>query len=108
MATPAAQPHYFAAESAGLLDHWHVTDFALPKALRATRLPARWPWSRPRFKYDAIYPDGTLAVDVDADVVLQGRRMPADAWATRQAAEEACRDGVPGTWVEYATGRQLS
>lgn len=85
-----------------------MTEPALPKALRATRQLARWPWSRPSFKYDAMYPDGTVVADVDADDVLQGRRLPADAWATRQAAEEACGDGIPGAWVEYATGRQLS
>lgn len=98
----------FAAEPAALPDHWRVTEPALPKALRATRLQARWPWSRPSFKYDAMYPDGTVAADVDADDVLQGRRLPADAWVTRQAAEEACEDGIPGFWVEYATGRRLS
>ena len=55
-----------------------------------------------------MYPDGTVAAAVDADHVLQGRRLPADAWATRRAAEEACGDGIPGAWVEYATGRRMS
>lgn len=54
-----------------------------------------------------MYPDGSVAADVDADDVLGGGRLPADAWATRQAAEEACGYGVPGPWVEYATGSQL-
>ena len=56
-----------------------------------------------------MYPDGTVAVGVDVDDVLQGRRFPADAWATRQAAELACGDrvGAPGDWVEYASGRPL-
>lgn len=77
-------------------------------ALRATRLPARWPRRRPSFRYDAMYSDGTVVADVDADDVLQGHRLPADAWATRHAAEEACGDGVSGAWIEYATGRRLS
>ena len=92
---------------ARLRDHWLVTDARLPAALRATRLPGRWPLRRPFFKYDALYPDGTVAVDVNADEVLQGRHLPADAWTTRRAVEEACGDGVPGDWVEYATGRRL-
>lgn len=85
-----------------------MMDAALPKALRATRLPTRWPMRRPSFAYDAMYPDGTVAVDVNADEVLQGRRFPADAWATREAAEDVCGDDSPGDWVEYATGRRLA
>ena len=76
-------------------------------ALRATRLPRPWPFRRPCFKYDAMYAEGTVAVGVDIDDVLQGRHFPADAWATRRAVEKACGDGVPGDWVEYATGRRL-
>lgn len=85
-----------------------MTETQLPTALRATRLPARWPWRRPGFRYDAMYAHGTVVADIDADDVLKGRRLPADAWATRRAAEQACGDGVPGAWVEYATGRRLS
>jgi hypothetical protein len=81
-------------------------DSKLPKALRATRLPGRWP-RRPSFRYDALYADGTVLVDVKADEVMRGRRFPADAWATLQAAETACGNDVPGDWVEYATGRRL-
>lgn len=55
-----------------------------------------------------MHPDGSVAADVDVDDVLRGGRLPADAWATRQAAEEACGDAAPGTWVEYATARRLS
>lgn len=103
-----AQPPWIAADPAAVSDNCRVTESTVPKAIRATRLPGRWPLNRPRFKYDAMYPDGTVAPDVDADYVLQSRRLPADAWVTRQAADEACGDGVPGTWVEYATGRRLS
>ena len=79
----------------------------LPRAIRANRVSARWPFHRPTFKYDALYPDGTVAIGVNADQVLQSRRLPADAWVTRQAADDASVDGGPGSWVEYATGRPL-
>lgn len=48
-----------------------LVSHTLPMALRATRLPRWWPCRRPSFKYDAMYPDGTVAVDVDVDEVLQ-------------------------------------
>lgn len=59
------------------------------------------------FRYDARFPDGRIAGDVNIDDVLQGRLFPADAWATRHAAEAACPEGGTGEWVEYATGRRL-
>jgi hypothetical protein len=53
------------------------------------------------------FADGQIVRDVDVDEVLQGRRLPADAWATREAAERACPEIGQGAWVEYATGRRV-
>lgn len=81
-----------------------------PKAIRAV---ASWKRtflvSRKRvFRFDARYPDGHVETDVNADEVLDGQRFPADAWATRKAAEAACPQVGKGPWVEYATGRLLN
>lgn len=83
-------------------------DAGLPKALRAKRLPGRWTFRSSLFTYDAMFPDGAVSLAVNADEVLQGRRFPADAQVTRQAAEDAAGDDQPGDWVEYATGRLLT
>jgi prepilin-type processing-associated H-X9-DG protein len=62
---------------------------------------------RRRFRYDAMFADGHVEQDVNVDAALDGRHLPADAWATRAAAEATCPDAGPGRWVEYATGRVL-
>lgn len=62
---------------------------------------------RERFAYDARLADGTIMQDVRVDEALQGGRYPADAWATRQAADRACPAAGPGPWIEYATDRTL-
>ena len=59
------------------------------------------------FRYDALFDDGRVAEDVDAGAALESGRFPADAWATRRAAEAACPGVGVGPWVEYATGRLL-
>jgi hypothetical protein len=58
-------------------------------------------------RYDARYPGGHVEVDVNADKVLDGRHLPADAWGTRKAADAACPEVGTGPWVEYATFRVL-
>lgn len=60
-----------------------------------------------RFRYDALFADGRVERDVDVDAALEGWRFPADAWATRAAAEAECSEPGSGRWVEYATGRVL-
>jgi hypothetical protein len=82
---------------------------ALPMAVRATAELRRTLIGRKRriFRYDARFADGRVAHDVRIDQVLQGRRFPADAWATRGAAEATCPETGPGDWVEYPTGRRL-
>jgi hypothetical protein len=60
-----------------------------------------------RFRYDALFSDGRVEHDVNVDAALDGRRLPADAWATRAAAEATCSNAGPGRWVEYATAREL-
>lgn len=80
-----------------------------PSALRATASRRRSVSGRRRrvLRYDVRYADGHVEHDVDVDTVLNGRRVPADAWATREAAEAACpKEGV-GQWVELGTGRLL-
>ena len=59
-------------------------------------------------RYDARYSQERVEHDVDPDVALDGRDLPADAWATRDAAQAACPEVGTGPWVEYATGRLLS
>jgi hypothetical protein len=59
-------------------------------------------------RYDARYADGHVEHNVNADEVLDGRHLPADAWATRHAADAACPEVGTGPWVEYATGRLLN
>ena len=82
---------------------------ALPVAVRATAeiRSSVNPQRRRFFTYDARFADGQIVRDVDVDEVLQGRRLPADAWATREAAERACPEIGQGAWVEYATGRRV-
>lgn len=60
------------------------------------------------FRYDACYADGRVDINVSADAVLDGRSLPADAWATRDAAEAACPETGTGPWVEVGTGRLLA
>lgn len=55
----------YAADPPVLSDHGRVTERSLPTALRATRLPARWPWRRPGFRYDARYFDGSVVQGVE-------------------------------------------
>lgn len=94
------------AAARALGNDWLVTEVRLPQALRATRLRGRWPFGRPSFRYDVLFGDGSLVTGVSADRVLQGHLLPADAWATREAAQQVAGDGEPGVWVEYATGRR--
>ena len=81
----------------------------LPTALRARAEFGTTLFGRKKqvFRYDARFQDGRVAEDVDADAALDGDRFPADAWATRSAAEAACPGVGVGRWVEYATGRLL-
>lgn len=81
----------------------------LPLALRATaeRKATLLAGSRRAVSFDALFEDGRVVRDVDVDEVLQGRAFPADAWATRHAAELACPELGTGAWVEYPTGREL-
>lgn len=81
----------------------------LPAALRATASVTTTMIGRRRrnVTYDALYADGRVDRDVDADEVLQGLRLPADAWATRAVADAACPATGTGPWIEYATGRVL-
>jgi hypothetical protein len=62
---------------------------------------------RVRLRYDALFSNGRVEHDVNVDATLDGRHLPADACATRAAAEATCSDAGPGRWVEYATGREL-
>ena len=82
---------------------------ARPTALRATASSRTTLFGRRRrvVRYDARYADGHVEHNVDVDVVLDGQHLPADAWATRGAAEAACPQVGTGRWVEYATGRLL-
>lgn len=57
---------------------------------------------------DAGFADGRVARAVDADAVLQGGRLPADAWATKEAAEHARAELRQGDWVEYPMGRRIA
>jgi hypothetical protein len=59
------------------------------------------------YRYDARYADGHVEHNVNADALLDGIHLPADAWATRDAAEASCPEVGTGRWVEYATGRLL-
>lgn len=82
----------------------------LPSALRATAGVKKSPLSRRRrrvLQFDAQYSGGHIELNVDADKILQGARYPADAHATRMAAERACPAVGTGPWVEYATGRPV-
>ena len=94
----------------GCWQHGEVADGALPVAVRATARVEMSLLRRRRrvVRYDARFADGRVERDVNLDSVLQGRRLPADAWATRDAAEAACPEVGTGTWVEYATGRPLA
>jgi hypothetical protein len=58
-------------------------------------------------RYDARYADGHIERNVNADDVLNGQHLPADAWVTRNAADAACPEMGTGPWVKYATGRPL-
>jgi hypothetical protein len=82
----------------------------LPVAIRATAEVGTSLFSRKRrnLRYDARFADGHVVRDVNVDDVPQGRRFPADARTTREAAEAACPENGPGDWVEYATGRRLN
>lgn len=82
----------------------------LPLALRATASLETTLLGRRRrtIRYDARYSNGYVEHDVNAEEVLDGRGLPADAAATRRAAEAACPNVGTGPWVEYATGRVLS
>jgi hypothetical protein len=75
--------------------------------MRATRVQAKGLLRRHTYRYDALLTDGSVILGVTADQILQGRRFPADASATRVAAERASGDEGPGAWVEYTTGRRL-
>jgi hypothetical protein len=85
-----------------------VTD-GPPAALRARANSRKRRFGRRRrvVTYDARYADGHVDLDVHLDQVLEGRRLPADGWATRDAANAACPSEGIGAWVEYATGRVL-
>lgn len=82
---------------------------ARPVALRAVRSSRATLFGRRKrvISYDARYADGHVEQNVNADEVLDGRHLPADASATRNAAEAACPAVGAGPWVEYATGRLL-
>lgn len=82
---------------------------ARPTALRAVASSRTTLFGRRRrvIHYDARYADGHVEHDVDADQVLDGQHLPADAWATRNAAETACPEVGTGPWVESDTGRLL-
>ena len=76
----------------------------LPVAVRATAGIGSSAFGRRCrvFSYDERFADGQIVRDVNVDEVLQGRRLPADAWASREAAERACPQVGQGDWVEYA------
>jgi hypothetical protein len=82
---------------------------ARPTALRATASSRRTLLGRRKrlLSYDARYADGHVEHNVNADEVLNGQHLPADAWAVRRAAEAACPAAGPGAWVEYPSGRLL-
>lgn len=67
-------------------------------AIRATAMMERTVLARTRrrIRYDALFADGRVQQDVDVDAALDGRRYPADAWATREAAEATCPEIGPG------------
>jgi hypothetical protein len=81
-----------------------------PLALRATASLQKTLLGRRKrvFRYDAYYADGRVDREISADAVLDGRSLPADAWATRDAAEAACPETGTGPWVEVGTGRLLT
>ena len=86
-----------------------MTISGLPTALRASASLKRTMFGRTLrvFIYNAYYANGHIETDVNADKVLDGRHLPADAWTTRQYAEAACPEVGAGLWVEYASGRTL-
>jgi len=83
---------------------------ARPTALRAVASSRTTLFGRRKrvIGYDALYADGHVEHGVNADQVLDGQHLPADAGATRDAAEAACPDAGTGSWVEYSTGRPLN
>ncbi|WP_157622603.1 hypothetical protein [Nostocoides sp. Soil756] len=82
---------------------------ARPTALRATASSRTTLFGRRKrvIRYDARFADGHVEQNVKADDVLDGQHLPADASATRHAAEAVCPEVGTGPWVEYATGRLL-
>ena len=82
----------------------------MPVAVRATAQVEAALFGRRRrvIRFDARFADGHVERDVNIDGVLHGRRLPADAWATRDAAAAACPEVGTGAWIEYATGRRLA
>ena len=82
---------------------------ARPTVLRATASSRTTLFGRRKraIRYDARYADGHVEHNVNADEVLDGQHLPADAYATRDAAVAACPEVGTGPWVEYATGRLL-
>jgi hypothetical protein len=80
----------------------------LPTAVRAKAESKRSFFGRRKriVRYDVRFADGRVALDVDIDRALLGRSLPADAWATKAAAEAECPEVGVGAWVEYAYGRR--
>lgn len=84
----------------------HVSTTDLPIAIRATAHGKRSILGAKRvYTYDVRFANGAEEQDVNIDDALQAGRYPADAWAARHAAENACREIGTGTWVEYPSGR---
>jgi len=81
----------------------------LPTVFRAVAeiRPSRW-LRRPKrvIRYDARWPDGRVAMDVDL-VELMYRRAPADYSVVKQVMDEHCPETGTGPWVRYPTGDLL-
>jgi hypothetical protein len=62
-----------------------------------------------RARYEVWHEDGSIAVlsRSQLDRLLDGRRFPADYWASLEAADKALAEGDRESWIEYATGRRL-
>ncbi len=63
---------------------------------------------RRAFRFDVCDAQGHVSGHVNLDTLLSGRKYPADYWATRSAAEEACPEVGTGAWVSYPSGMPLN
>ncbi len=78
----------------------------IPWAFRATAYyrTSRWLRRRQRaFRYDVLWPDGSVDRDIDLVKVMY-RRAPADFEVTERAMMRHTPDVGTGPWILYAYG----